>query len=146
MADDTRPDTPAASGAEPGADPRPDTGATTGTQTRPDVWQYRPSMAFAANSVDLTGFEVVGRDGSIGTVDRESNDVRVNYVVVDTGDWLPGRQVMLPAYTVERIDPAARRVVVDRTRDDIRRAPDLLPEQRRAARFEDTLTGYYHGL
>ena len=111
-----------------------------------DVWQYRESMAFAARGADLTGFEVVGKDGPVGTVDQASNDVRVNYLVVDTGEWLPGRQLMLPAYAVERVDPAARRVHLDRTRQELREAPEFEPEQRRKAGFEDALTGYYHGL
>lgn len=111
-----------------------------------DVWQYRESMAFSAASVDVSGFEVVGPDGSIGTVDKASNEVRVNYIIVDTGDWLSGRQVILPAATVERIDAAARKVIIDRTKDDIRGAPEFEPKKLRSAKFEDALTGYYHGL
>lgn len=111
-----------------------------------DVWQYRESMAFSANSVDVSGFEVVGPDGSIGTVDKASNDVRVNYIIVDTGDWLSGRQVILPAATVERIDSTARKVILNRTREDIRNAPEFHPKELRSAKFEDALTGYYHGM
>ena len=111
-----------------------------------DVWKYRESMVFAASSVDVSGFEVVGRDGSIGTVDKASNDVRVNYIIVCTGEWLSGRTVILPAATVERIDPAARKVIIDRTRDDISNAPEFHPQQLRTAKFEDALTGYYHGM
>lgn len=111
-----------------------------------NVWQYRESMVFAASSVDVSGYEVVGPDGSIGTVDKASNDVRVNYIIVDTGDWLSGRQVVLPAATVERIDVTARTVVIDRTRDDIRNAPEFHPKELRTAKFEDALTGYYHGM
>lgn len=111
-----------------------------------DVWQYRESMRFSAASVDVSGYEVVGTDGSIGTIDKVSNDVRVNYIIVDTGEWLSRRQVILPAYTVTRIDPSARKVFIDRTKDDIRRAPEFHPNQRRTASFEDALTGYYHGM
>ena len=111
-----------------------------------NVWQYRESMAFSARSVDLSGFEVVGPDDSIGTVNKASNDVRVNYIVVDTGDWLSGRQVILPAATVERIDSTARKVILNRTREDIRNAPEFHPKDLRSAKFEDALTGYYHGM
>ncbi len=103
-------------------------------------------MAFSAASIDVSGFEVVGPDGSIGTVDKASNNVRVNYIVVDTGDWLSGRQVILPAYTVERIDTSAKKVIIDRTKDDIRNAPEFHPKKLRSASFEDALTGYYHGM
>jgi hypothetical protein len=111
-----------------------------------DVWRYRESMAFAASSVDVSGYEVVGPDGPIGTVDKASNDVRVNYIIVDTGDWLDNRPVVLPAGTVERIDPSARKVFVDRTKDEIRNAPEFHPKDLRSASFEDSLTGYYHGM
>jgi PRC-barrel domain protein len=111
-----------------------------------DVWQYREHMAFSAAGVDLSGYEVVGPDGSIGTIDKVSNDVRVNYIIVDTGDWLSGRQVILPAYTVTRIDPSARKVFIDRSKNDIRQAPEYHANQRRTASFEDALTGYYHGM
>jgi|SRR3712207_4300422 len=112
-----------------------------------DVWQYRESMRFAAMNVDLSGFEVVSRDGtSIGTVDKASNDVRVNYLVVDTGEWLSGRQVVIPAFSVERVDSDTRTIVIDRSRDDIREAPESTPKTLRGARFEDALTGYYHGI
>ncbi len=112
-----------------------------------DLWQYRESMRFAARNIDLSGFEVVGRDGaSIGTVDKASNDVKVNYIVVDTGEWLSGRQVILPAYTVERVDADARKVFIDQTSEDIRNAPESSRKKLRGARFEDALTGYYHGI
>ncbi|HEY3259395.1 MAG TPA: PRC-barrel domain-containing protein [Pseudonocardiaceae bacterium] len=111
-----------------------------------DVWQFRENMAFSARSVDLGGYEVVGPDGTLGTVDKVSNDVRVNYIVLDTGEWLSGRQVIVPAYTVTRIDPSGRKVIIDRTKDDIRNAPEFRPDQRRTASFQDALTGYYHGM
>jgi hypothetical protein len=111
-----------------------------------DMWQYRESMAFLAASVDVSGFEVVSSEGPIGTVDKASNDVRVNYIIVDTGDWLSGRQVILPAATVESIDAAGRKVIIDRSKDDIRNAPEFHPKDLRTAKYEDALTGYYHGI
>ncbi|HVM28847.1 MAG TPA: hypothetical protein VM433_14405 [Mycobacteriales bacterium] len=115
-------------------------------KTVEDLWRWRESMSFAAKSIDLSGYEVVGKDGPIGTVDSASNDVRVNYVVVDAGDWLDRRQVMLPAGTVERVDPSARTVHLDRTREQVRDAPAFDPASRRSASFQDALAGYYHGL
>ena len=111
-----------------------------------DVWKYRESMAFSAASVDVSGFEVVSPDGSIGTVDKASNDVRVNYLIVDTGEWLADRQVILPAAAVVRIDATAKQVMIDLTKEDIRSAPLFQPKKLRSAKFEDALTGYYHGI
>lgn len=110
-----------------------------------DLWQFRESMAFAAKGVDLSGFEVVGKDGPVGSVDKASNDVRVDHIIVDAREVL-GRRVLLPAGTVERIDTGARKVFLDRTREEIRNAPEFDPHDRGKASYQDALHGYYHGL
>ena len=43
------------------------------------------------------------------------------YLVVETG---VGRRVLLPAGFVERIDTAEQKIYVDRTKDQIRAAPE----------------------
>ena len=48
---------------------------------------------------DLTGFKIIASDGPIGTVsDFLFDDITwlVRWMVVDTGNWLPGRKVLLP--------------------------------------------------
>ncbi len=113
--------------------------------TTTDLWQFRESMSFVTRGADLTGFEVAGKDGEVGRVHRASNDVRVDYLVVEARDWLGRRRVLLPAYSVVRVDPAGRTVTVDLTRDAIREAPDFDPDDR-SVRFQDALHGWYDGL
>jgi hypothetical protein len=48
-------------------------------------------------------------------------------LVVDTGPWILDRKVMLPAGMVERIDTDDHRMYVDRTKDQIRDAPEYDP-------------------
>ncbi len=111
-----------------------------------DLWRYRESMAHRSGDVDISGWEVLAHDGAIGTVDKSSNQVSASYIVVATGEWLSGRRVLLPAYSVERIDGSTRQLVLDRTKDEIRDAPDVDPKGMKFARSQDLLTGYYHGL
>lgn len=111
-----------------------------------DLWQYRDSIDIAATKLDLAGFEVVATDGSVGTVDRASNDVGVTYLVVDTDGGAGGRRVLLPAGTVESIDVDARRVHLDRSRADVAGAPEFDPDDEGDVSFQDALSGYYHGL
>ncbi len=111
-----------------------------------DVWTFRDFRPISAGDVDLAGFEVMGRDGSIGVVDRATNKVSASYLVVDTGDWHPDHQVILQAFMVERIDPEKRVVLVDRSRKDIEQAPDVTRAEMRTAQFQDRLSGYHHGL
>src|SRR4029450_8258754 len=47
-----------------------------------------------------------------------------DYLVVDAGAWIFGRTVLLPAGVVERIDTVEHKVYVDRTKDQIKAAPE----------------------
>ena len=89
-----------------------------------DAWNYRQSDEFSGNR-DLTGFKVSAADGDIGKVDKATNEVGASYVVIDTGPWILGKKVMLPAGTVERVDWEEERVYVDRTKDQIKDSPEL---------------------
>ena len=91
-----------------------------------DIWTYRSQ----ATEMDLTGFTVEAIDGDIGKVDEATYDVGGSYVVVDTGPWIFGKKVMLPAGVIRDIDLDADTVFVTRTKDEIKNAPE----------FDDTLT------
>ena len=69
-----------------------------------DAWNYRESTGISGRQDNLTGFKVHAVDGDIGKIDAATRDVGAGYVVVDTGPWIFGRKVMLPAVTVERLD------------------------------------------
>ena len=101
-----------------------------------DIWDYWPSSA----RFDARGFEVEALDGTIGTVVSASFTVGASYLVVDDDD--SDEPVLLPAGLVERIDFDAAVVRLDRTRDEVLRAPrfrgDLLDPVYRAQ-----LSGYY---
>ncbi len=78
----------------------------------------------AGYEVDLTGYSVAAVDGDIGHVDEATNELLgASYLVVDTGPW-NGRTVLLPAGVVERIDTAEKKVYLDRTKDQIKAAPE----------------------
>ena len=61
-----------------------------------NMWDYRDSTW--TDGHDLAGYDVEATDGSIGNVDKATNDVSNAYVVVDTGGWIseeaphPGRR------------------------------------------------------
>ncbi len=67
-----------------------------------DMWTY--SDEYSSQTMDVEGFEVAATDGDIGKVDEATYDVGTSYIVVDTGPWIFGRKVLLPAGVIERID------------------------------------------
>ncbi|MFD5677699.1 PRC-barrel domain-containing protein, partial [Streptomyces sp. NPDC127040] len=87
------------------------------------VWSYTSTAGHLAGT-DLTGYKVEATDGSIGKVDKHSDEVGDAYLVVDTGVWIFGKEVLLPASTVIRIDADDKKVYVDRTKEQIKDAPE----------------------
>jgi hypothetical protein len=102
------------------------------------VWAYR-----VPTTVDLKGYEVEAPDGSIGVVDESTGQVGENYLVVDTGPWIFGKRVLLPAGIVDRIDTVDQKVFVDRSRDEIRNAPEYDPDQGAIEPYRRQVGSYY---
>jgi hypothetical protein len=105
-----------------------------------DLWTYRDESWMGG---DLSGFSVEAIDGSIGKIDEASYDVGSGYVVVDTGPWIFGKKVMLPAGVVSRIDPQEETVFVNRTKEQIKNAPEFDEELYRDDSYRGNLGSYY---
>ncbi|MFE7595618.1 PRC-barrel domain-containing protein [Streptomyces sp. NPDC057494] len=88
-----------------------------------DIWGYAQEVGHQPG-VDLIGYKVEASDGPIGKIDKHSEDVGASYLVVDTGVWIFGKHVLLPAGTIRRIDTAEGWVYVNRTKDEIKNAPE----------------------
>lgn len=88
-----------------------------------DPWSYRGSSEERLGDSALVGYRVHATDDAVGTIDAETNDVGASYVVVDTGPWIFGRKVLLPAGTIERVDWAAEAVHLDLTADEVKGSP-----------------------
>ena len=104
------------------------------------IWTYRETM-WAQR--DLSGYKVEARDGSIGKVDEASNDVGSAFIIVDTGPWILGKKVMIPAGALREIDPDTETVFVDRTKDEIKNAPEYDADRFLDEAYRDELGRYY---
>jgi len=105
-----------------------------------DMWTYGDETI---GDVDLTGFKVEAGDGSIGKVDEASYEVGASFIVVDTGPWIFGRKVMLPAGVIESIDPADDTVYVSLTKEEIKNAPEFDEQRYLDEGYLGELGGYY---
>ena len=108
-----------------------------------DMWSYR-EQSWA--NTDFTGFDVEAVDGSIGSIDEATADIGSSYIVVDTGPWIFGRKVMLPAGVIDRVDASDKKVYVDRTKDEIRGAPEYDEERAMDEAYRGELSGHYGGM
>jgi hypothetical protein len=94
--------------------------------------------------LNLVGFEIEATDGGIGKVDEATYDVGASYVVVDTGPWIFGKKVMLPAGVVQRVDLDSETIFVDRTKDEIKNSPEFDENLYRDESYRSQLRSYYY--
>ena len=105
-----------------------------------DIWTYRDETWLTQ---DMTGYTIDALDGQIGKVDKSMRQVNNSYVVVDTGGWIFGRKVMLPAGVISGVDHNNRRVFVERTKEQIKNAPEFNDELIDDPQYRATLGTYY---
>jgi len=107
-----------------------------------EMWTFSTQTA---PNIDLSGFKVEATDGDIGKVDEATNEVGGSFIVVDTGPWIFGKKVMLPAGVISRVDHEDEKVYVNRTKDEIKNAPEFDEQRYRDQDYRDELGGYYGG-
>ena len=116
---------------------------SSGSHTSWDPWTYGRDVDVMAGQRDLVGFDVEATDGSIGKIDDATYDVGASSVVVDTGLWIFGTKVMLPAGTINRVDRDERKVYVARSKDEIKSAPKFDKDNYQDRAYRDSLAEYY---
>lgn len=121
----------------------PDPTGNVGSGSTFDPWRYRDDVDITG--VDLGGYKVEAADGGIGKVDEASHDVNAQCLVVDTGPWIFGKKVLIPAGTVNHVDHEEQKVYVDRTKEQIKSAPEFEPDTYNDPMYRDKVGGYYGG-
>jgi uncharacterized protein YrrD len=79
---------------------------------------------------EVAGYHVAATDGEIGRVDDffiDDRDWAIGLLGIDTGNWLPGRKVVISPGWLRGVDWARRRLEVDLTRGQIEDSPEYDP-------------------
>jgi hypothetical protein len=81
---------------------------------------------------DVTGYSIEATDGDLGhvhdfVVDDDSWTIR--YMIIDTGNWLPGKKILLAPTWISRVDWKNSKVYVNLSRESIKTGPELDPER-----------------
>jgi hypothetical protein len=100
-----------------------------------------PDLLGGASQNEWQDVGVIGC--SIGKVDEATHDAGSAYIVVDTGPWIFGKKVMLPAGTIQRADHEDEKVFVNRTKDQIKNAPEFEEGVGYDPSYRDRLGSYY---
>ncbi|MBD3305791.1 hypothetical protein GF339_05355 [candidate division KSB3 bacterium] len=82
------------------------------------------------DSNEVVGFQIQGADGYVGEIEDvivEDEFWQIRYIVVDTSNWLPGRQVLIPPDWIETITWSTEHVMVKLSRENITTCPIYNP-------------------
>ena len=98
------------------------------------------------NPSAIKGYAIAASDGRLGTVsDFLFDDASwlVRWLVVDTGNWLSGRKVLLPPSVLEQLDPNGREFAVGLTMQQVKDSPDIDTERPVSRQIEANIYNYY---
>ena len=94
----------------------------------------------------LKGYAIEASDGRLGSVktvlfDDQSWNIR--WLVIDTGHWLSGRQVLVHPSAIAQVDVAAEALHLALTKAQIEASPDIERDQPVTMQMESQLHSYY---
>jgi len=112
-------------------------------RTTLDVWTYRGGIDTDVSGRNVVGYGVEAVDGSIGKVDDATYDVSGSFIVVDTGPWIFGKKVMLPAGVIRDVDHDDEKIFVHRSKDEIKNAPEFDGTMSMDEDYRGRLGSYY---
>ena len=94
----------------------------------------------------IYGDKLGASDGEIGHVKDfyfDDQNWAIRYLVVDTGSWLPGRQVLLSPYSLGRLDQAEKVLRVNLTRKQIEDSPSIDLHKPVSRQYEEEYYRYF---
>lgn len=94
----------------------------------------------------LYGNKLGASDGDIGHVKDfyfDDQSWAVRYVVAETGQWLPGRQVLLSPHAFRSSHPAGKALLVNLSRKQIEDSPSIETHKPVSRQYEEEYHRYY---
>lgn len=95
---------------------------------------------------ELVGDRIVATDGEVGQVDDVYFDDQrwgMRYLVVNTGDWLQGRKVLISPASIDRSRSAEAAISVNLSRKQVAQSPDVDTEKPVSRQYEEAYASYY---
>ena len=115
---------------------------------KPQAMQHPHSRMHArlTRLSQLHGSSVTATDGTIGHVGAAFFDDQswaIRYLVVDTGGWLSGREVLISPYAVKQPSSSEKNIDVALTRQQVKDSPDIDTQKPVSRQHETEYLDYY---
>ncbi len=95
---------------------------------------------------EIATYKIAASDGVIGQLEDfflNTDDWSIRYIGVDTGNWLPGKHVLISAAWVGEFNWPERTVIIDLTRRQIETSPDYDKVTEISREYETRLYKHY---
>lgn len=95
---------------------------------------------------EVTGYFVSAIDGELGHVDDyliEDKTWAIRYAVIDTGEWLPGKKVIISTDWIKSISWPSHQIFVDIRREAIKKAPPFTGDTVITRSYENDVYSHY---
>ncbi|MDR7152126.1 uncharacterized protein YrrD [Hydrogenophaga palleronii] len=92
------------------------------------------------------GASVTASDGEVGTIEDvyfDDEHLHVRYLVVDTGNWLNSRRVLVSPYAMRMAESTDTQIPVDLTRSQVEDSPPVETEQPVSRLYEMAYADHY---
>jgi uncharacterized protein YrrD len=95
---------------------------------------------------NVKGYNIVAKDGKIGEVDDfiiDDSTWKIHYLIVDTGNWFPGKKVLVSPRWIKEVEWETSSVTVNVTIDSVKNSPEYDPNQQLREDYETRLNNHY---
>lgn len=94
----------------------------------------------------VKGYSIHATDGDIGSVSDfiiDDTNWTIDYLVVDTGSWLPGKKVLLSPRWIQKVEWETSSVVVDVTKEKVKNSPAYDANKSLTTAYQTALVDHY---
>ncbi|MBF0288714.1 MAG: PRC-barrel domain-containing protein [SAR324 cluster bacterium] len=98
------------------------------------------------SSNEVIGYRIQAEDGEIGHVEDfivEDPDWKIRYLEINTGNWLPGKKVLIAPTWIRQVSWTDKQVTINLTREAVHSAPTYDPSKLITRDYQLTLYKYY---
>ena len=95
----------------------------------------------------VRGIDIQASDGEIGHVEDfiiDDETWAIRYLIVDTGNWWPGKKVLVSPRWIERVSWPESKVFVNLPRETIKQSPDFTDDSPLTREYETKLHQHYN--
>lgn len=110
----------------------------------PDQEELDPNLR---STYDVSGHDIQAIDGVIGHVEDfifDDETWTIRYLIIDTGNWWPGKKVLVAPQWIERVSGSESKVFLNLQLETIKQSPEFTDESLLTRDYEIELHRYYN--